>query len=76
MELMQGGELFDHIIEKETFSEELAHKIMAPLFDAVIYCHDLGIVHRDIKPENLVLEEDGKFHAVLFNFVTTFITFL
>lgn len=56
MELMQGGELFDHIIEKETFSEELAQKIMAPLFDAVIYCHDLGIVHRDIKPENLLFD--------------------
>ena len=28
---------------------------MAPIFDAVIYCHELGIVHRDIKPENLLL---------------------
>ena len=24
MELMTGGELFDHIIEKETFDEEMA----------------------------------------------------
>jgi calcium/calmodulin-dependent protein kinase I len=49
--------LFDHIIEKETFAEEQAHKIMVPLFDALLYCHDLGIVHRDIKPENLLFDK-------------------
>jgi calcium/calmodulin-dependent protein kinase I len=55
MELMTGGELFDHIIKKETFDEEMAQKIMAPVFDAVIYCHERDIIHRDIKPENLLL---------------------
>jgi len=54
MELMQGGELFDHIITKQNFSEAEAHKFMVPLFDAVMYCHDMGIVHRDLKPENLL----------------------
>ena len=24
------------------------------MFDALIYCHSMGIVHRDIKPENLL----------------------
>jgi len=57
MELMRGGELFDYIIEQEQFSEKLAHRIMAPLFDAVIYCHSHQIVHRDIKPENLLLDD-------------------
>jgi len=55
MELMCGGELFDHIIEQETFNEERAQSIMAPVFDAVIYCHERDIIHRDIKPENLLL---------------------
>merc|ERR1719469_850989 len=54
MELMQGGELFDHIITKTNFSEQEAHKFMVPLFDAMMYCHDMGIVHRDLKPENLL----------------------
>ena len=49
--------MFDHIIEKETFAEPDAHKIMVPLFDAMLYCHDLDIVHRDIKPENLLFDK-------------------
>ena len=34
-----------------------ARQIVAPLFDAIIYCHTLGITHRDIKPENLLFSE-------------------
>lgn len=30
---------------------------MVPIFDAVLYCHELGIVHRDIKPENLLFDK-------------------
>jgi len=55
MELLKGGELFEHICEKETFSEKEAQEVIRPVFDALIYCHKLGVVHRDIKPENLLL---------------------
>jgi len=41
-------------LQKETFSEKESRDIIAPIFDALIYCHKLGIVHRDIKPENLL----------------------
>jgi len=54
MELMLGGELFDQILEKERFNEAEARDIIAPIFDALIYCHKQGIIHRDIKPENLL----------------------
>jgi serine/threonine protein kinase len=57
MELMEGGELFDMIIEKGHFNETEANKVMAPLFDAVIAAHKNGIVHRDLKPENLLLSD-------------------
>jgi len=55
MEMCKGGELFHHICEKQTFTEREARDVIAPIFDALMYCHKMGIVHRDIKPENLLL---------------------
>lgn len=54
MELCKGGELYEKIVEREQFSEAEARNTISPIFDAVIYCHELGIVHRDIKPENML----------------------
>mmetsp|Transcript_42310 Transcript_42310/g.30522 ORF Transcript_42310/g.30522 Transcript_42310/m.30522 type:complete len:93 (+) Transcript_42310:245-523(+) len=55
MEVMEGGELFDTLMDKEQFSEKEARDIIAPIIDALHYCHAQGIIHRDIKPENLLL---------------------
>lgn len=60
MELMQGGELFDRIVEKESYSEKMASETLKPIVDAIRYCHELGIVHRDLKPENLLYESDDE----------------
>jgi serine/threonine protein kinase len=57
MEFMSGGALSDLVENNGPFSEEFTHRIIAPMFDAVIYCHSLGIVHRDIKPENVLLSD-------------------
>lgn len=54
MELMEGGELFDRIVEKESYSEKEAAETIKPIVDAIRYCHDNGIIHRDLKPENLL----------------------
>jgi len=54
MELMEGGELFDRIVENDHYSEREAADTIAPIVDAIKYCHDMGIVHRDLKPENLL----------------------
>lgn len=56
LELMQGGELFDRIIENECFTEKEAKDVLIPIIDAVNYCHELEIIHRDLKPENLLYE--------------------
>jgi serine/threonine protein kinase len=31
---------------------------MAPIFDAINYCHQMGVVHRDIKLENVLLSSE------------------
>jgi serine/threonine protein kinase len=57
MEFMPGGTLADLIENNDSFSENFTHRIIAPMFDAVLYCHSLNIAHRDIKPENVLLSD-------------------
>ena len=45
-EFLEGGELFDRIIENDHFSERDAANIMKQLLSAVAYCHKHNIVHR------------------------------
>ena len=44
-EFLEGGELFDRIIENDHFSEQDAAKIMKQLLSAISYCHKHNIVH-------------------------------
>ena len=60
LELLAGGELFDRIVEKESYSEKEASDTIRPIVDAIRYCHSLGIVHRDLKPENLLYESEDE----------------
>ena len=46
MELIRGGELFQHIVGRKRFSEMEAYKLIRPIADALKYIHSLGIVHR------------------------------
>ena len=64
LELLAGGELFDRIVEKESYSEKEASDTIRPIVDAVRYCHGLGIVHRDLKPENLLYESEDEHSAI------------
>jgi len=55
MELVTGGELFDQIVSKGTYSETDAALIIKQILEAVEYMHQNGIAHRDLKPENLLV---------------------
>lgn len=55
MELMEGGELFDYVVQKGTLNEEEASRIVRKVTSALVYMHSKDIVHRDLKPENLLL---------------------
>eukprot|EP00922_Rhytidocystis_sp_ex-Travisia-forbesii_P001019 GHVS01001448.1.p1 GENE.GHVS01001448.1~~GHVS01001448.1.p1 ORF type:complete len:666 (+),score=103.33 GHVS01001448.1:59-2056(+) len=54
MELSQGGELFDRIIEEGYFTEKDAAALMKQILSAVHYLHSNNIMHRDLKPENFL----------------------
>lgn len=59
-ELLEGGELFDRIIEVKTFSELKASYIIKQVLLAINYMHQKKIAHRDLKPENILLESKDK----------------
>ena len=54
-EYLDGGELFDRIVEKHTYTEKEVRDVCSIIFDAVNHCHMHRIAHRDLKPENLLL---------------------
>ena len=55
LELAQGGELFDKIIEKSRLEEGEAKVYFYQLLSAIEYLHGKNICHRDLKPENILL---------------------
>lgn len=58
LEYVEGGELFDYIIERGRLSETEALDYFQQLIGAMDYCHRLNIAHRDLKPENILLDKD------------------
>jgi len=55
-EYLEGGELFDRIMECQSFTETAAVDVMEQLLSAVLYLHRASIIHRDLKPENIIFE--------------------
>mmetsp|Transcript_6064 Transcript_6064/g.11062 ORF Transcript_6064/g.11062 Transcript_6064/m.11062 type:complete len:554 (-) Transcript_6064:486-2147(-) len=55
-EYLEGGELFDRIVDKNSYTESEARDCCRIVFDGLAYCHRKGVVHRDLKPENLLLQ--------------------
>ncbi|CBZ53562.1 hypothetical protein NCLIV_033490 [Neospora caninum Liverpool] len=56
MEYVQGGELFDHIVQKSRLPEHEARRFFQQIVSGVDYCHRHMICHRDLKPENVLLD--------------------
>ncbi|KAG1703463.1 hypothetical protein DVH05_007411 [Phytophthora capsici] len=54
--LCTGGELFDDLVKRKSYTEEDARVLMRKLASAIDYLHSRGIVHRDLKPENILLK--------------------
>ena len=79
LELLQGGDLFDHIINSPNrkLDENEVIELLFQMLQALRYLHyDLKVAHRDIKPENfLLINKNGKNIIKLIDFgFSTFIT--
>ncbi|KAH9246213.1 hypothetical protein BASA81_016247 [Batrachochytrium salamandrivorans] len=56
LEYMQGGELFERIVQREFYSEYDAKEVVLVLTRVLQYLHvQHKICHRDLKPENILL---------------------
>ncbi|KAK7318367.1 hypothetical protein RJT34_03066 [Clitoria ternatea] len=69
MELCEGGELFDRIVQKGHYSERQAANLIRTIVEVVEACHSLGVMHRDLKPENFLFDtvrEDAMLKATDF----------
>ncbi|KAH8056239.1 protein kinase [Aureococcus anophagefferens] len=59
--LVDGGELFDHLVNHGGFSEQTAADLFKAVFGAIQWLHArASCVHCDIKPENFVLKRKGR----------------
>lgn len=56
MELVEGGELLEHLIANGPYSEKMAASFLRQFAEAICFVHSTGLTHADLKPENILLE--------------------
>jgi len=60
LDLVSGGEMFDHLIKMGAYSEADAARLVREVANALTFMHGIGITHGDLKPENLMLSTNRK----------------
>jgi len=60
MDLVSGGEMFDHLINYGAYSEADASRLIHEIASALTFLHGVGVVHADLKPENMLLCSKNK----------------
>ena len=63
MEFLEGDNIAvwarDHYPKKPMSAKE-ACSVMLPVMDALIFCHEKGVLHRDISPDNILICKDAQ----------------
>eukprot|EP00808_Paulinella_micropora_P024763 g50916.t1 len=57
-EYVNGGELFDYLLERGKLPRHRVLSILAQLVAALEHCHALSVCHRDLKPENVLMDSE------------------
>mmetsp|Transcript_11097 Transcript_11097/g.17671 ORF Transcript_11097/g.17671 Transcript_11097/m.17671 type:complete len:267 (-) Transcript_11097:570-1370(-) len=60
LELMRGGDFFEHVAKNGRVSEKEAAMVIRKLCYALDALHRHGILHRDIKLENLLMQQKNE----------------
>jgi len=58
MPFVQGGELFDYVVQKGQLTEKETRKIVKQVLLGLLRLHELGVAHRDISLENILYDTD------------------
>lgn len=65
LDLVSGGEMFDHLCSRGPYSEADAARLVKEVASALAFLHGTGVVHGDLKPENLLLSSNNPHSAVI-----------
>lgn len=68
LELVDGGELFEYLSEKDKLSEEEASSFLKQILEGVEHLHARNIAHLDLKPENILLQDKSSTAVKLIDF--------
>jgi serine/threonine protein kinase len=65
LDLVSGGEMFDHLVKQGAYSEADAARLVREVAGALAFIHGLDTVHADLKPENIMLSTESSTDAVV-----------
>ncbi|CAD5209714.1 unnamed protein product [Bursaphelenchus xylophilus] len=68
LELVSGGELFDHVCANEYLDEVEAAAFIKQILFGIHHLHSKHVVHMDIKPENIMLRRRNEPQIKLIDF--------
>lgn len=63
--LAVGGDVFDRLIQRKTYTEQFARQLAKVLLQTLQVVHERKIIHRDLKPGNLLLASKGDDCSIL-----------